>query len=178
MRKKVFDNTIPVTKLMETAGKAISYQLDALQTCYLADKFHVPLEEILKDNVTVNIAGYENHMAHYPAYNLEQLNCVFKKSFLDYVLHHAAFKDTPILAQYAFPDSEEKYFNIFVLGGNEEWMYVIYEDYQQDIVRLMYMNELPHVYKAKMEVVTDKTVKKVSDIWNFHHNAYMGFGVF
>ena len=178
MSKKLFDNTIPVTNLTETSGKAITYQLDALQTSYLADKFCTPLGEILKADTTFYIGNYENQMEHYPAYNLEQLNYVLQKSFLEYVLHHVSFKDTPVLAQYAFPDCEEKNYNIFVLGGNTEKMYVIYENYEKDVMKLMQIDKLPHVYRAKMEKVTNSPVKKVSDLWEYHHNAFMGFGIF
>lgn len=178
MRKKMFDNTIPVNALSQAYGKAIDYHLNGLQTDFIADNFNVTLGSLIKANTTITVGNSSNQLAFYPAHDLQQLNCVMYNQFLNYVLHHVSFKDTPVIGQYAFPDEEEKNFNIFVLGGNEDSMYIIYEDYENDKVIFSQVNELPHVRGAKMEKVDHSPVKKVSDIWAYHHNAFMGFDIF
>lgn len=178
MAKKMFDNTIPVTLMTRVAGNAVMQQLDALQTDYIADNFNTTLGNILRKDTTAIVGNSENQMVHYPAHNLEQLNLVLRNNFYDYALHHVAFKDTPVLGQYKFPDIEDKNYNLFILGGDDSRMYVIYENYETDVIKLLMLSELPHVYKSKMVKVEKSPVKKVSDIWIYHYNEFMGFEVF
>ena len=67
---------------------------------------------------------------------------------------------------------------LFVLGGDDKSMFVICEDYQNDKVFMQQITSMPRAGKVPMEQVANSSVKKVSDIWNYHHNAFMGFGVF
>lgn len=175
---KIFDNTIPVTKTVMLSGKAVMYQLTALQTEYLAVNFNTTLGNVLKDDVTSRFDNSEEQIIHYPAYNLCLFSQALQRNFFQYVLHHMSFRDTPVLAQYEFTSDVDKYVNIFVLGGSEKFMYIIYEDYQNDKVLLQLVDALPHVGRIRMEKTANSPVKKVSDIWNYHYNAKMAFEVF
>ena len=176
--KKTFDNVIPVTKNTKLAGELVNAKLIALQAEYVASRFNAPIGKVLQDDIISSVGNSESRMVRFPAYNLYQLTQAFYNDFFRYALHHGAFKDVPVLAQYEFPDFCEKYINIFVLGGDDKFMFVICEDYQNDKVFMQQITSMPRAGKVPMEQVANSSVKKVSDIWNYHYNAFMGFGVF
>lgn len=177
-KKKFFDGTIPVTKTIQLAGNVVMHQLNTLQTEYLANNFNTTIGTVLKNDVTIKVGNAEEQFTQYPAYNLCQFGQALQRNFFQYALHHASFKDVPVLAQYEFPEGTDKYVNVFVLGGDDKSMYIIYEDYQNDTVYMLLATSLPHVGKIGMKKVTNSTVRKVSDIWNYHYNAFMAFEAF
>lgn len=177
MLRKLFSDTIPITPIIEKSGEAISYQLQALQAQFISDNFDTSVRELLVKSITACNRRIDSneHIAQYPAYNLALLQQTIEQRFLDYVLNLTEVGDTPVLAQYAFLEEEIAPYNVFILGGNTDSMYVIYENYKDDIIQLELISQLPFIYFAKMQPVKLSKVKTVHDIFEYHDNLLWSY---